>query len=158
LDIERIKNKENEKSEIERKLREANGAKARGLMNYIHDLVSAMAEKRPVEDANLFPAYSKWLDERFGDQWQTFNVSSEVADFGTVQWEQRPLTAVVVKTVVQQKNRILGKYDKRCYLFGYVDDEEFTMLRDPFALDCSDSGDLGKWKIGERFRSQWNAE
>jgi len=158
LDIARIKNKENEKGEIERKFREANGTKARGLMNYIHDLVSAMADKRPVEDANLFPAYSKWLNERFGDQWQTFNVASEVADFGTVQWEQRPLDAIVVKTIVQQKNRILGKYDKQCYLFGYVDDEEFTMLRNPFALDCSDSGDLAKWKIGERFRSQWNAE
>ena len=43
MDIARIKNKDNAKYEIERKLREANG-KARGLMNYIHDLVSAMAE------------------------------------------------------------------------------------------------------------------
>jgi hypothetical protein len=132
--------------------------KARGLMNSIHDLVRAMAEKHHVEDANLFSAYSKWLDQRFGDQWQTFNVSSDVADFGTVRWEQRPLNAVVVRTIVQQKNRVLGKYEDRCYLFGFVNDEEFSILRDPFAIDCSDSGDLAKWKVGERFQSQWNAE
>ena len=72
-------------------------------MNYIHDLVSGMAEKRAVENANLFPTYSKWLDRRFADQWQTFNVSSDVADFGVVQWEQRPIDAVVVKTILHQK-------------------------------------------------------
>ena len=133
LQAERERNKQNEKYEIERKLREANGTKARGLMNYIHDLVSGMAEKRPVENADLFPAYSNWLDRRFADQWETFNVNSDVADFGVVQWESRPLDAVVVKTIVHQKNRILGRYEDKCYLFGFVADEEFSMLRDPFA-------------------------
>jgi hypothetical protein len=69
LQAEREKNKQNEKYEIERQLREANGTKARGLMNYIHDLVSGMAEKRPVQNADLFPTYSNWLDRRFADQW-----------------------------------------------------------------------------------------
>ena len=83
LQAEREKNKQNEKYEIERKLREAHGTNARGLMNYIHDLVSGMAEKRPVENADLFPGYSNWLDRRFADQWETFNVNSDLADFGS---------------------------------------------------------------------------
>ena len=157
LQAERDKTKQNQKSEIERKLREANGTKARGLMNYIHDIVNSMAEKRPVKNAGLFPAYSNWLDQRFADQWETFSVGSDVADFGTVQWEHRPLTAIVVKTIVQQKNRILGKYDSRCYLFGFVNDEEFDMLRDAFAFDCGDTAAVKRWKIGEQFQSQWNA-
>lgn len=158
LQAERDKNKQNQKSEIERKLREANGTKARGLMNYVHDLVSSMAEKRPVKNLNVFPTYSNWLNERFADQWETFNVGSDVADFGTVQWERRPLTAIVVKTIVQQKNRILGKYDSRCYLFGFVNDDEFDMLRDAFAFDCSDTAAIKRWKIEEQFQSRWNAE
>jgi hypothetical protein len=80
LQAERDRSKETQKGEIERKLRDANGTKARGLMNYIHDLVSAMAEKRAVENADLFPSYSQWLDRRFADQWETFNVTSDVAD------------------------------------------------------------------------------
>jgi hypothetical protein len=128
------------------------------LMNYIHDLVSGMAEKRAVENANLFPTYSKWLDRRFADQWQTFNVSSDVADFGVVQWEQRPIDAVVVKTILHQKNRFIGRYEDKCYLFGFVADEEFSMLRESFAIDCSDAPDVNKWKVGERFQSRWNAD
>ena len=158
LQAERDKNKQTQKTETERKLREANGTKARGLMNYIHDIVSGVAEKRPVNNADLFPSYSNWLNRRFADQWETFNVSSDVADFGTVQWERRPLDAVVVKTIVHQKNRILGKYEERCYLFGFVNDDEFNMVRDSFAFDCSDEGDVKKWMVGERFQSRWNAD
>jgi len=158
LQEQRKKNQQSEKTEIERKLREANGTKARGLMNYIHDLVSAMAEQRPVADDDLFPTYSNWLNRRFADQWETFNVSSDVEDFGTAQWEHRPLDAVVVKTIVHQKNRILGKYEDRCYLFGFVSDDEFSILRDSFAFNCGDTPEVDKWKVGERFKSQWNAD
>jgi hypothetical protein len=157
LQAERDKSKQNQKGETERNLREANGTKARGLMNYIHDLVSGMAEKRRVDNSDLFPTYSMWLDRRFADQWETFNVSSDVADFGGVQWENRTLDAVIVKTIVHQKNRILGRYEDRCYFFGFVADDEFDMLRDSFAVDCDDAPDLKKWKAAERFQSRWNA-
>ena len=158
LQEQRDKDNQNKKTEIERKLRAANGAKARGLMNYIQDLVSGMAEKHAVEKGDLFPTYLNWLNERFADKWETFNVNSDVADFGTAQWQARPLDAVVVKTIVHQKNRILGKYEEPCFVFGFVNDDEFNMIRDPFVFDCSDTGDLNKWKIGERFQSRWNAE
>jgi hypothetical protein len=158
LQEQRDKDRQNQKTETERKLRAANGVKARGLMNYVQDLVSGMAQKRPVKNADLFPAYSRWLEGRFADQWETFNVSSDVADFGQVQWQGRPLDAVVVKTIVQQKNRILGKYEDHCYLFGFVNDDEFDVLRDTFGLDCGDTNDLSNWKIGERFQSRWNAD
>ena len=127
-------------------------------MNYIQDLVSGMAEERPVENAELFPGYSSWLNQRFADKWETFNVSSDLADFGTVQWDNRQLDAVVVKTIVHQKNRILSRYEDRCYLFGFVSDDEFSMLRESFAVDCGDTLTLSRWKIGERFQSRWNAD
>lgn len=148
---------ENKKSEIERKLRQSNGVKARGLMNGIHDFVRGLADKRLNDVKHLFPDYSNWLDRRFADQWEAFNVTSDVADFGTVQWSGRALDAIIVKSVIQQKNRILGKYEDRCYMFGLVDDHEFMMQRDPFAVDCdSGGGFLRKWKVGEKFQSQWN--
>jgi hypothetical protein len=84
LQAQRDRDKQNQKTEIERKLRDANGTKARGLMNYAHDLVSRMAEERPVENADFFPGYSNWLNQRFSDKWETFNVGSDVADFGSV--------------------------------------------------------------------------
>ena len=91
LEDERRKNKENQKTEIERRLRESNGTKARGLMNYVQEMVNGMAEKRRVDNDELFSGYSDWLNKRFSDQWETFGLNSDVDDFGRVQWENRPL-------------------------------------------------------------------
>jgi hypothetical protein len=157
LDDQRQRDKETSKTEIERKLRDKYGVKARGLKNTIHDLVSGVAETRVIDSDGIFPSYSVWMDRRFADHWETFDVNSEVADFGVVQWQRRPLDAIVVRSVIHQKNRILGKYEDRCYMFGLVDDEEFSMLRDSFAVDCSDVGVVSKWKIGKNFQSEWNA-
>jgi hypothetical protein len=158
LDAIRLADKQSQKGEVERGLRQKNGARARGLMNSIHDFVRGLAEKRLNDNNDFFPNYSNWLNRRFADQWETFNVSSDVADFGTVQWNGRPVDAIIVKSVVQQKNRILGKYEDHCYEFGLVDDREFTMQRDPFAVDCdSGASTINKWKVGEKFQSQWNA-
>lgn len=156
LEAEREKNKQSQKTEIERQLRAKNGVSARGLVNDIHDLVRKLAEKR-LRDDSQFPSYSNWLNMRFADQWETYNVSSDVADFGTVQWNNRPLNAIIVKSIIQQKNRILGKYDSQCYMFGVVDDTEFGMERDSFAVDCNDVRSVNKWEVGEHFQSQWNA-
>jgi tetratricopeptide (TPR) repeat protein len=154
----RLANKQSEKSEIERGLRQKNGVRARALTNGVHDFIRGLAEKRLYDNDHIFRDYSSWLNGRFEDQWETFNVNSDVADFGTVQWNGRPLDAIIVRSVVQQKNRILGKYEDHCYLFGLVDDREFTMQRDLFAVDCdSGVGTVSKWKVGEHFQSQWNA-
>ena len=45
-----------------------------------------------------------------------------------------PIT--VVKTVIQQKNRILGQYKRDCFMFGLIDDVEFKMLIEPIAVEC----------------------
>jgi len=41
-------------------------------------------------------------------------------------------------------------------MFGLVDDSEFTEKRDQFAVDCDSGGSIiSRWKVGERFQSQW---
>ena len=127
-------------------------------MNEIDDFIRELAEMRVSDTDHVFPTYSNWLNKRLGNQWETYNVSSAVADFGTVQWERRPLDAIIVKTVVMQKNRILGKYDTTCFMFGVVDDAEFQMRREPFAVDCNDVSYVNKWEIGKSFKSQWNVK
>jgi uncharacterized protein len=158
IDAARLKNQQSTKSAIEQGLRERNGVRARGLMNGISDFVRGLADKRLDDVDHRFPTYLNWLNKRFSDQWDTFNVTSDIADFGTVQWKGRSLDAIIVKSTIQQKNRILGQYDDACFMFGLVDDVEFTMQRDLFAVDCSSGGTVvNKWKIGEKFQSQWNA-
>jgi hypothetical protein len=158
LVAEREKNKQSQKTEIERRLREKNGVRARGLMKDIHDFVRQLAEER-LSDNRPFPSYSNWLNARFADQWETYNVISDVSDFGTVQWNGRPLDAIIVRSTIQQENRILGQYKDQCYMFGLVDDPEFRMTRDFIDVDCDSGGnDVSKWKVQEKFQSQWNAD
>jgi hypothetical protein len=156
LEDQRKKKMEADKIEQERQLRQKNGVRARGLMNEIAELVKDLAEKRKNDANGIFAEYSNWLNSRFADQWETYNVNSDVADFGTAQWHNRPLDAVIVKSVIQQKNRILGKYEDRCFMFGVVSDPEFSMERDLIVADCKDERSINRWQVGENFQSQWN--
>jgi hypothetical protein len=158
LDNERARKKQIEKTEIERTLRAQNGVRARGLVNEIGGFASELAEKRREDEDRIFPNYSNWLNKRFEDGWETFNVTSEVLDFGELKWQNRILDGIVVRANVQQKNRMLGKYETRCFAFGLIDDVEFQMKRDRFAVPCSDVGFIESWKIGKDFHSKWNAE
>src|SRR5262249_40069802 len=147
--------RQNQKTEQEKRLRERNGVRARGLLSRVDEFIKPLAEQRTVDKDGWFSNYSTWLNTRFADQWQTFNLSSEVADFGIVQWNGRPLDAIIVRSVIQQKNRIEGKYDNGCFMFGFVDDVEFAMSREPFSVPC-DSSDrvIRTWKVGKNFQSQ----
>jgi hypothetical protein len=127
-------------------------------MNEVIDLPRKIAEKRATDTEHVLPNYSKWIANRFTDGWETFNVSYDVFDFGSVQWEHRNLDAVIVKFVVQQKNRMLGRYDDQCFLIGMVDDAEFQMERDRFAVDCNNMPFVNSWRVGNEFRSGWNAD
>jgi mono/diheme cytochrome c family protein len=60
------------------------------------------------ETRRLFPQYLTWLNQRFDSQWETAEVTSDIKDFGAVDWKDRPLDGVMVKTMVKQRNRILG--------------------------------------------------
>jgi hypothetical protein len=158
LDEDRRKKKGLDKVEIETQLRQKGGARARGLENWIHEIIKDLANKRVTDTDRHFTKYSNWLNLRFSDQWETFNVTSDVADFGTVQWEGRPLDVIIVRSIIQQKNRFRGKYEDGCYFFGFVDDPEFMVKRDFFAEECSSAVTfVNNWKIGKSFKSQWNA-
>jgi peptidoglycan hydrolase-like protein with peptidoglycan-binding domain len=158
LNNERARKRETEKTEIEKRLRAQNGVRARGLMNEIGDFVRDLAEKRRTDADNTLPVYSKWLNSRFDEGWETFNVKSDVLDFGMAIWQSRTLDAILVKTVVQQKNRVLGRYEDMCFVFGLVDDVEFQMHREPFGVPCDNTHVLNSWRLGKDFHSGWNAE
>ena len=107
----------------------------------------------------MFPAFASWLNRRFDDQWETTDVLSEIADYGKVQWNGRILDGIIVKTTVTQKNRIKGAYETNCFILGLVEDEEFSMTRDMFGVQCGSSRPiLDDWKARREFRSLWNAE
>jgi hypothetical protein len=158
LDDERAKNHQAVKTEIENTLRAKNGVRARGLMNQIRDFVSDLAEKRRTDTDRVYPDFSHLLNLQFDEGWETYGLNFEVADYGTLTWQKRDLNGIIVKAIIQQKNRVLGRYDNQCFMFGLVDDVEFQMERDQFGVPCSNTSFVNSWKIGKDFHSGWNAD
>jgi hypothetical protein len=162
-----------QKEAVEANLREDSGPKAQALRDRIHNLINELpkdtadasrnlkTQQRLFEAERLFPEYLNWLNKQLAAQWETMDVQSEVNDFGVVQWNGRPLDGVIVKTTVKLRNRPQGAYETGCFLLGLVDDVEFAMQRDPFAVACDSSASqqtITKWKQRRQFKSKWNWE
>jgi hypothetical protein len=82
------------------------------------------------ETEGTFRDFSNWLNQQFDDQWETTDVRSDIDDYGTVQWNNRNLEGIMVRVTISQKNAIQGKQLNKCFVFGFVDDVEFSMWRD----------------------------
>jgi hypothetical protein len=92
--------------------------------------------RRATETQRSFPTVSAWLNHQFDDQWETTDVSSNVSDFGSVKWNGRALEGIVVRLNIMQRNRIVGINKPSCFMFGEVDDVEFSIQRDLFDVEC----------------------
>jgi hypothetical protein len=154
-----------QKENIERELREQNGPRARGLRDQIQSLIKQAADKplaetprRAKETERWFPSFSAWLNKRFDEQWETDEVSSDIVDYGKVQWNGRALDGIIIETTITQRNRIKGARQTYRFRFGLVDDAEFMMKRDLFDVETGSSDRaIAYWKTRRDFISLWNA-
>jgi tetratricopeptide (TPR) repeat protein len=159
------KQQETQRQVVELALRKQYGPRAIGLRDRIQSLIKQAADKplggtgrRARETEGTFPYFSGWLNNRFDDQWETTDVRSDVDDYGPVQWRGRNLEGIIVRTTLGQKNAIQGVRRTECFLFGFVEDVEFSMSRDLFDIDCDKSQNVvSTWKARRDFKSLWNA-
>jgi hypothetical protein len=64
-----------------------------------------------------------------------------------------------VQLKIMQRNRILGIDKPSCFMFGEVEDVEFSIQRDLFDVECEGSeSKLADWKARREFKSLWNSE
>ena len=106
--------------------------------------------------ATLYPLYTAWLRERLSDHWEVQTLEADLHDYGTVDFKGRNLEAPFTEIKVRLKNRMLGQYEDRCFLFGRVNDVEFGMVREPFEASCGEGASIQAWKLGHKFESRWN--
>ena len=159
------KQQEVQKQSVQADLRKQYGPRAIGLRDRLQELIKRTADKpldgslrRAEETEGTLPKFSNWLNKRFDDQWETTEVRSEVDDYGSVQWKDRNLEGVIVRTTISQKNAIQGARHTECFLFGFVEDVEFSMSRDMFDVDCDRSNNIvAGWKARRQFKSLWRA-
>lgn len=103
-----------------------------------------------------FPEFIHWNTGLARDDWKATDVTSEVQDYGSVNWKGRSLDGIVVKTTVRMASAERGQYKEECFLFGAVVDNEFHMMRGSNESKC-DADTSARWAIGHELKSLWVA-
>ncbi|MFD2051874.1 peptidoglycan-binding protein [Mesorhizobium calcicola] len=155
----------NSKSLRQADLRQKNGPAATALLNLFSDglkrTVLGATDKTNVSSGinveTLFPDFVKWNAGLSQDNWKPTDVTSEVQDYGTVNWKGRNLDGIVVKATVKMASAERGQYKDECFLFGAVVDNEFQMVRDPYESKCNDTQTSAQWTVGHELKSLWVA-
>jgi hypothetical protein len=111
----------NSKSARQADLRQKNGPAATALLNLFSDglkrSVLGTTDKpnssSGINMETLFPDFAKWNAGLSQDNWKATDVTSEVQDYGTVNWKGRNLDGIVVKTTVKMASAERGQCSGR---------------------------------------------
>ena len=154
----------------EKELRAQHGAMARAKAEDIDNAIKLLVADKDTWAKSEFPGIADWYRGRVADGWEVFAVDfasdhdlnhgdDEVDDYGTADWDGRPLETVFTDIVIWTKNRLLGKKESSCWKVGLIFDAEYQIYREPFAMQCQKASDeLRLWKEKWGFRSQWVIE
>ncbi|MGX5799634.1 peptidoglycan-binding domain-containing protein [Bradyrhizobium sp. Arg314] len=162
---QREADEKNSKSLRQADLRQENGPAATALLNLFSDglkrtvlgTIDKANSSSGMNMETLFPDFAKWNAGLSQDNWKATDVTSEVQDYGTVNWKGRYLDGIVVKATVKMASAERGQYRDECFLFGAVVDSEFQMVRDPYESTCNDTQTSAQWAVGHELKSLWVA-
>ena len=125
-------------------------------MNVLLDqLMGGNVLEEPSEYIGKFKALDDAIIFHQRRAWEETERQLTVIDYGSAEWSERDLEAIIMQAKVKVKNRTLGKYKDICFDLGYIWDQEFEMIRDPAAISCTD-GNFSGWKNKQTFTSRWN--
>jgi hypothetical protein len=136
-------------------LRGKYGETAKGAANTLGAEVTAWAKDESGNAGRLFPQFESWLADKLADHWEVTTSDSVIEDYGASSFKNRILETVFARVTVHMKNRMLGEYNDACFVFGRINDSEFSMFREPIVARCDDIAEIRSWKMGHDFRSEW---
>ena len=113
------------------------------------------AQKRQI--AILYPRFDAWLTGMLVNHWEIMNIDTKVQDFGTSSFKSRALDTIFARITLRLENRMLGEYKDSCFIFGRINDTEFSMPREPVFAECGDDAAMRTWQDGHKFKSEWFA-
>jgi hypothetical protein len=143
------------KSAQQKELRGKYGSSATAAAAALGEEVKAWTANRVGYIGTMYPEYATWLQDKLTDHWEIAAVNSELADYGAANWKGRNLDSTLARVSIKLRNRMLGRYDDACFVFGRITDTEFNVPREPMVAPCDDSAATEKWKMGNQFRSRW---
>ena len=145
-------------------LRETRGPRVRGLVDEAKPNIMSIVDKSfglnvsksSPQFTSAFPRLSQIVEYHFDRGWEEDKRQIELVDYGTGRWLGRNVEIVELELKIDIKNRDIGKYKNLCFNLGYVWDDEFKVVRDPFTSECKDVNSRRAWLIKQSFKSLWN--
>lgn len=123
----------------------------------IADMVRAMVGSGlSVPLQQWFPETHDHLSRLLHDRWALTDLSTELSDYGTANWQGRSVDSVLVQVDIKRENALAGIYGDDCFVLGWLIDTEFRVNRDAFEAPCSDVQGLQSWRSARGFESVWN--
>jgi hypothetical protein len=138
-------------------LRDKFGENAQAAAGSLSSEIIAWTKDQSGPIGTFYPAFAAWLADQLADHWEIVTMDSGLEDFGTSNFKTRPLDTVFSRITLHLKNRMLGEYKNFCFIFGRINDTEFSMRREPAYAKCDDEAAIKSWQDGHQFKSQWFA-
>jgi tetratricopeptide (TPR) repeat protein len=105
---------------------------------------------------NLFPSWSALVQRAMQEEWEYSPMQSELEDYGQANWRGRTIEAAAVRVHFPMVNRHIGERRTDCYVFVWIQDDEFRFWRQASSFRCDASNaSFTRWAETNEFRSQW---
>ena len=155
LDQLREQDRSATRAERQAALREKFGESARAAASDLSSEIIAWTKDQSSQIGTAYPDFAKWLTGKLADRWDIVTIDSGLEDFGTSNFKTRPLDTVFSRITLHLKNRTLGEYNDFCFIFGRINDTEFSTQREPVFAKCDDEASIKAWQEGHQFNSEW---
>jgi hypothetical protein len=144
-------------------LRQKFGDSARAAADALSSEIAALTKDPWTKDDQkrqigiFYPRFAAWLTDKLADHWEIMTHDTEVQDFGTSSFKSRALDTIFARITLHLKNQMLGEYKDFCFIFGRINDTEFSISREPAFAECDDEATISTWQNGHQFKSEWFA-
>lgn len=103
-----------------------------------------------------FATFAKWQLDRAKEEWEFGDVVVSLEDYGLAKWRSRLIETIAVKVELPIINRLIGERKTECFHLIWINDDEFSMLRQHLVVPCSEYEAAFKdWAARNEYKSQW---
>ncbi len=148
-------NDDQEKQEELKRMRKLVESRGQALVDSFHATAREHLKKNK-RMHHVWSPFIGWVDERVKEEWEFGDTRATLEDYGLAKWRSRTIEAISVKVEIPMINRLIGERQTACWQFVWINDEEFSFIRNPLAVPCDKySAAFKKWTDENLFKSQW---
>jgi hypothetical protein len=90
--------------------------------------------------------------------WEIMEKTLEKIDYGSAQFSDRKVDAIIVDLEMSMRNSLVGRYLDYCRRIHVLKDKDFDIWRNIEVTECNEYYSIPNWKSDQMFVSEWIVE